>query len=200
MTLDTFTDAFDILADAPGGIPRLRKLILQLAVQGRLVEQDPNDEPASVLLKHMHRNANEISAKVGYRQAKDLPAVSDAEKLFELPKSWNWVRLGEMGFIIGGGTPRTDEPQNYAEQGIAWLTPADLYKLEGKHIDRGKRDISEIGLKDSSAQLMPAGTVLFSSRAPIGYVAIAAKSLSTNQGFKSCVPFDSESSRASRLD
>ena len=72
---------------------------------------------------------------------------------------------------------------------INWLTPADLYGLKSKHISTGKRSITEQGLTKSSAQIMPTGTVLFSSRAPIGYVAIAAESLSTNQGFKSCVPY-----------
>src|SRR5690606_23769256 len=89
----------------------------------------------------------------------------------------------------GGGTPKTSNPDYWTDQGIPWLTPADLNGLQGKYVVRGRRDISAVGLENSSAQLLPIGAVLFSSRAPIGYVAIAANPLAANQGFKSCVPF-----------
>jgi type I restriction enzyme S subunit len=100
--------------------------------------------------------------------------------------------MREVGRIVGGGTPKTDHPEFFAEKGVPWLTPADLYRLKHRYIQRGKRDLTEPGLANSSARLLPKGSVLFSSRAPIGYVAIAANPLATNQGFKSCVPFLSE--------
>jgi type I restriction enzyme, S subunit len=106
-----------------------------------------------------------------------------------LPESWVWTTMGEVAEIVGGSTPTTDEPENFASSGIPWITPADLSGYKAKLISRGSRDISEDGLATSSTRLMPAGTVLFSSRAPIGYVAIAANPVTTNQGFKSFVLF-----------
>lgn len=104
-----------------------------------------------------------------------------------LPESWVWTTMSEVAEIVGGSTPSTDEPKNFASSGIPWITPADLSGYKAKLISRGSRDISEKGLASSSTRLMPAGTVLFSSRAPIGYVAIAANPVATNQGFKSFV-------------
>jgi type I restriction enzyme S subunit len=95
--------------------------------------------------------------------------------------------MGEISEIIGGGTPATSDDGNFAEHGIAWLTPADLTGYKETYIIRGRRDLSEQGYRQSAARLMPAGTVLFSSRAPIGYCAIAAGQIATNQGFKSFV-------------
>ena len=87
-----------------------------------------------------------------------------------------------------GGTPSTKVEEYFCEDGIAWLSPKDLSGYEWKFISKGAKDITELGLAKSSAKLMPQGTVLFSSRAPIGYVAIAENEISTNQGFKSLVP------------
>jgi type I restriction enzyme, S subunit len=98
-----------------------------------------------------------------------------------------WTTMGEIAEVVGGGTPRTSEPENFAGWGIPWITPADLSGYTGKHISRGARSITERGLQTSSARVLPAGSVLFTSRAPIGYVAIAANPVATNQGFKSFV-------------
>jgi type I restriction enzyme S subunit len=95
--------------------------------------------------------------------------------------------MGEIAEVIGGGTPKASDPENFFDNGYPWITPADLGSFSGMYIQRGKRSLSEKGLRLSSAQLMPRGAVLMSSRAPIGYVAIAANEISTNQGFKSFV-------------
>lgn len=97
-------------------------------------------------------------------------------------------KISEIAQVVGGGTPSTKEEDNYAKSGVAWITPKDLSGYTQKYIANGSRDISEKGLNSSGAKLMPKGTVLVSSRAPIGYVAIADGPLSTNQGFKSLVP------------
>jgi type I restriction enzyme, S subunit len=89
--------------------------------------------------------------------------------------------------VVGGGTPRTSDDSNFDDGEIPWITPADLSGYSHKSIERGARNITPKGLTTSGATMMPAGTVLFSSRAPIGYVAIAANPVSTNQGFKSFV-------------
>ncbi|HHK8839656.1 TPA: restriction endonuclease subunit S [Escherichia coli] len=175
------------------GIKKLRELILELAVRGKLVPQDPNDEPASELLKRIAAEKAELVKQGKIKKQKPLPEISEEEKPFELPEGWEWVILATVGEIVGGGTPKSDNPQFWAKNGIKWITPADLYGLKGKYITSGARDISPAGLSNSSARLMPKGSVLFSSRAPIGYVAIADAELSTNQGFKSCVPYIKES-------
>lgn len=100
---------------------------------------------------------------------------------------WKECTLSELGEIVGGATPSTKDTSNYGGN-IAWITPKDLSALSGRFIERGERNITEKGLNSCSAQMMPANSVLFSSRAPIGYVAIAKNSVCTNQGFKSIVP------------
>lgn len=95
--------------------------------------------------------------------------------------------IGEVGKVISGGTPNTKDPDNFGGD-IAWLTPADLSGYVEKYISHGARNLTQKGYRSCSAHIMPAGSVLFSSRAPIGYVAIAQNPLCTNQGFKSVVP------------
>jgi type I restriction enzyme S subunit len=107
---------------------------------------------------------------------------------WRIPDSWIWFRASEIARIVGGGTPQTSDPMNFVDGRIPWITPADLSGYTAKMIERGSRNLTQQGLDNSGATLMPVGTVLFSSRAPIGYVAIAANELSTNQGFKSFVP------------
>ncbi|MEH8138540.1 restriction endonuclease subunit S [Gallibacterium anatis] len=100
---------------------------------------------------------------------------------------WNIKKLSEVADIIGGGTPSSKENAYYENGTIAWLTPKDLSNHKEMYISKGERNITQLGLKNSSAKLLPKGAVLFSSRAPIGYVAIAKNTLSTNQGFKSLI-------------
>ena len=102
--------------------------------------------------------------------------------------TWKDGVLSDLGTVVAGGTPSKTKPEYYSEQGIAWITPKDLSLNKSKFISRGEIDISELGFSKSSATKMPTGTVLFSSRAPIGYIAIAANEVTTNQGFKSVVP------------
>lgn len=97
-------------------------------------------------------------------------------------------KVSEIGKVIGGGTPSTKRPEYYADSGIPWLTPKDLSGYDRMFISKGSRDITPEGLKNSSAKLLPANSILVSSRAPIGYVAIAQNEVTTNQGFKSIIP------------
>ncbi|MBQ3546497.1 MAG: restriction endonuclease subunit S [Lachnospiraceae bacterium] len=101
---------------------------------------------------------------------------------------WKIGTISDLGTVIGGSTPSKSKPEYYTERGIAWITPKDLSVNKSKFVARGENDITELGLKNSSASIMQRGTVLFSSRAPIGYIAIAAGEVTTNQGFKSVVP------------
>lgn len=101
---------------------------------------------------------------------------------------WAIGTISDLGTVVGGSTPSKAKPEYYTESGIAWITPKDLSINKSKFVSHGENDITELGLKNSSAAIMPEGTVLFSSRAPIGYIAIAAGEVATNQGFKSVVP------------
>ena len=101
---------------------------------------------------------------------------------------WKECKISEIGTVVGGATPSTKVVENYENGTISWITPKDLADFKGRYILRGERNITEQGLKSCSTQLLPPDTVLFSSRAPIGYVAIAAKEMCTNQGFKSIIP------------
>mgnify|MGYP002241110623 CR=1 FL=1 len=101
---------------------------------------------------------------------------------------WIECRISDIGTVVGGATPSTKKIENYIGGEIAWITPKDLSLFSGRYIERGERNITETGLKSCSTQLLPKNAVLFSSRAPIGYVAIAANELCTNQGFKSVIP------------
>ena len=111
-----------------------------------------------------------------------------ASELGMIPKGWRIGALSDLGDIVAGGTPSKAKPEYYTNEGIAWLTPKDLSVRCNKFTSRGEIDITEIGYKNSSAKLMPRGAVLFSSRAPIGYISIAKGIICTNQGFKSVVP------------
>ena len=102
--------------------------------------------------------------------------------------NWKTCTIGDLGRVVGGATPSPKKAENYDGGTIAWITPKDLAGFSGRFISRGERNITEQGLKSCSTQLMPAHTVLFSSRAPIGYIAIAEQEVCTNQGFKSVVP------------
>ncbi len=96
-------------------------------------------------------------------------------------------QLRDIGDIVSGATPKTTVAENFGGA-IPWLTPADLSGYTQKYISRGKRNLTQLGYDSCSTQIMSSGTVLFSSRAPIGYTAIAKNPICTNQGFKSIVP------------
>lgn len=105
----------------------------------------------------------------------------------KLPESWVEAKIRDVAKIASGGTPSTSNA-SYFDGDIPWITPVDLSGYKRKYINKGRRTLSESGLNNSSAKLLPRNTVLFSSRAPIGYVAIAENDLATNQGFKNLLP------------
>jgi type I restriction enzyme S subunit len=197
MNTDILLQHFDRISEAPGAVGRLRRFILDLAVRGKLVEQDHNDESATELLKRIQAEKARRINTGEMRNPRALEFYDDKTPLFSLPLSWQWVCLAEVGSIVGGGTPPSGDLDNFTTggTGIAWLTPADLGKHDGLFVSHGSRDLTEKGLKESSATIMPKGSVLFTSRAPIGYTAISLNDISTNQGFKSVVPYIAECAR-----
>lgn len=114
--------------------------------------------------------------------------VPEEDQPYQVPENWCWVTLGGITQVIGGGTPSSGNPDYYEGGNIPWISPADLSNYDDMFISNGAKSITELGLAKSSARMLPKGTVCLSSRAPIGYVVIAANPLSTNQGFKSFLP------------
>ena len=117
-----------------------------------------------------------------------LLIVNILDREEKIMAEWVERKISDIGTVVGGATPSTKKPENYEDGKIAWITPKDLSTFSSRYIEHGERNITEIGLKSCSTQLLPPNTILFSSRAPIGYVAIAANEVCTNQGFKSVVP------------
>ena len=137
---------------------------------------------------------NDYDKKIELNNAINNNLEQQAEALFHssfvenVNPIWKEGVLSDLGTVVAGGTPSKTKPEYYSKKGIAWITPKDLSLNKSKFISHGEIDISELGFSKSSAIKMPTGTVLFSSRAPIGYIAIAANEVTTNQGFKSVVP------------
>ncbi len=143
---------------------RFRQLCLEKAIQGKLVPQ--------------------LESEPEVEQVGDAPE----DVPFEIPEKWRWMQLNKVGKIVGGGTPKTSLSEYWDGGTIPWFTPADLGKVHGLYASDSARKITALGLKESSAVMMPPNSVLFSSRAPIGHIALAADSCCTNQGCKSFVP------------
>ena len=123
---------------------------------------------------------------VDFEPFRDHPFVES--ELGMIPKGWRVGTLNELGDVVGGSTPSKAKPEYYTNDGIAWLTPKDLSISQRKFTSKGEIDITHEGYESCSTKLMPKGSVLFSSRAPIGYITIAKNDICTNQGFKSVIP------------
>lgn len=143
---------------------KLRASLLQQAIMGKLVPQ-LDDEPAV-----------------------DIDAEEPEEVPFAIPEKWKWVRLRDIGAIFSGATPKTNVTEYWSPAIVPWVTPADLGKNKKKTISCGERSISKKGYLSCSAVLLPKGSVVYSSRAPIGHIAITENELATNQGCKSIAP------------
>lgn len=161
-----------------------QKIIEKIVVP--LPSRDVQDRVVSILLS--------LDKKVWENQKINENLEQQAQAFFQelfvdnADPEWAIGTISDLGAVVGGSTPSKAKPEYYTETGIAWITPKDLSVNKSKFISHGENDITELGLKNSSATIMPEGTVLFSSRAPIGYIAVAAGEVTTNQGFKSIVP------------
>ncbi|GJK47140.1 restriction endonuclease subunit S [Klebsiella oxytoca] len=164
------------------GIKKLRELILELAVRGKLVPQDPNDEPASELLKRIAAEKAELVKQGKIKKQKPLPEISEDEKPFELPKGWELVRLGELfNSIASGGTPSKSNP-DFWNGDIPWASVKDLGKE--KYIAKTQDYISHQGL-DAGSKLADEGDILICTRMGLGKIGIASCPVAFNQDLKS---------------
>ena len=197
MTLSDLLDRFDLLLDTPNAIPQLRQFILQLAVQGRLTEQNPDDEPAEALLEEMGAEKNRLKEAGDYKYQKKMPPITEEDLTLPtpLPRGWVWVRFGALGKVTGGGTPKKSNP-DYWGGAIPWVSPKDM----GDTVIRQTQDyITEKGLDDSSAKRIPESSVLIVGRSGILQrtlpVAINAVECTVNQDLKVLTPFNREMAR-----
>ncbi|QPJ64826.1 MAG: restriction endonuclease subunit S [Candidatus Nitrohelix vancouverensis] len=174
------------------GIKKLRELILELAVRGKLVPQDPKDEPASVLLKKIAAEKARLIKEGKIKKQKQLPPISDKEKPFELPKGWEWVRFNDLfNSIFSGGTPSKSNT-TYWDGNISWASVKDLGKE--RYISSTQDKITETGLKNGS-RLADKDDLLICTRMGLGKIAIAATPIAYNQDLKavkltSCINID----------
>ncbi|ELW7389303.1 restriction endonuclease subunit S [Yersinia enterocolitica] len=176
---------FDTLFTTEASIDALKQTILQLAVMGKLVPQDPNDEPASELLKRIEQEKAQLVKEGKIKKQKPLPLVCDQEMPFELPKGWEWVRLGDIGTISGGGTPSKNN-EEYWSGDIPWVSPKDM-KVD--YISTAELNISELAVANSSVRIIPNNSILFVVRGMILAhtfpVAINLREVTINQDMKS---------------
>ena len=184
---------------------QLKASILQRAMEGKLVPQDPNDEPASELLKRIKAEKEKLIKEGKIKRDKNETEIfrgddglhyekfqdGTIERVifdFNIPDAWELTRLRNIGTIISGGTPKTTE-KDYYNGNIPWITPSDMGKQQNKiYFESACKFISEKGLNNSSAQMIPANSIVYSSRAPIGHINIVNTEFTTNQGCKSIFP------------
>jgi type I restriction enzyme, S subunit len=161
----------ELLATAPGGVAKLRELILTLAVQGKLVPQDPADEPAGVLLQKIRAEKDRLIAEGKIKREKPLAVIAEEEKPFELPKGWEWVHLAALAEQITKGTTPTTFGHSYTPEGVNFV------KIE--NLDRGRLNLAQMTdfISPETHEIMSrsqlsAGDVLFSIAGTIGKTAV----------------------------
>lgn len=180
---DLLEQHFDTAFAVPDGIAKLRELILTLAMQGKLVEQDPNDPPARELLKEIEAEKQRLIAEKKIRNQKPLPPIKPEEVKHELPSGWEWVRLGDIGNWKSGSTPSRSNPSYYGGD-IPWVKSGEV--KQGR-IKTTEETITQIALEKCSLGLNPEGSVLVAMYgANIGEVGILQIEATTNQAVCAC--------------
>lgn len=171
----------NLLATAPGGVAKLRELILTLAVQGKLVPQDPADEPASRLLQKIRAEKDRLIAEGKIKKDKPLAPIAEEEKPFELPVGWSFCRLGDLLLSIrSGGTPSKQNPVYWGGD-IPWASVKDL--KFGEPLTDTQDRITIEGLQAGS-QLATAGSILICTRMGLGKIGEALIDVAINQDLK----------------
>ncbi|MGF1574726.1 MAG: restriction endonuclease subunit S [Cyanophyceae cyanobacterium] len=183
------TQHFGQLYSVKETVAELRKTILQLAVMGKLVPQDPNDEPASELLKAIEIEKQRLVKEGKIKQPNILSPINMEEVPYKLPIGWEWEQLGNFGYTLGGGTPSKSDP-SYWDGTIPWVSPKDM-KVD--YISDSQDHISEIALRNSATKLIPKGSLLIVVRGmilahsfPAG---ITNSTVTINQDIKALCPY-----------
>lgn len=165
---------------------KLKQSVLQYAMEGKLVKQNLSDEPASELIRKIENEKAELIKEGKIKKSKKLPVITDDEKPFDIPDSWEWVRLGNIGDWGAGATPSRQHPEYYGGD-ILWLKTGDLN--DGVIQDTSEK-ITEAGVANSSVKVNQPGNILIAMYgATIGKLGIVGKTLVTNQACCGCTPF-----------
>ncbi|WP_310646341.1 restriction endonuclease subunit S [Limnohabitans sp.] len=175
---------FDVLLDRPEAVDALEQTILQLAVRGLLVPQDPTDEPANVLLQKIRTEKDHLIAQGKIKRDKPLPPITDKEKPFELPQGWEWVRLGSLGVTQTGGTPASSKPE-YFDGNFPFIGPGQI--TPNGQILSAEKFISELGTLES-AVVEPGDILMVCIGGSIGKCAAATFPTAFNQQINSIHP------------
>jgi type I restriction enzyme S subunit len=180
---------FDVLVDRPEAVDALEQTILQLAVRGLLVPQNPTDEPASVLLQKIRTEKDHLIAQGKIKRDKPLPPINDEEKPFELPKGWEWARLGNLGITQTGGTPASNKPE-YFSGNFPFIGPGQI--TTSGQILSAEKFLSELGALES-AVVEPGDILMVCIGGSIGKCAAATFPTAFNQQINSIHPLLSSS-------
>ena len=164
----------------------LKSKVLDLAMRGKLVKQDPNDEPASGLLEKIKAEKEQLIKEKKIKRSKPLPPISDEDKPFEIPDSWEWVRLGDILLeTIGGGTP-SKKIENYWNGDIPWISVKDIHS-NTMRIKKTQDTITNCGLKNSSTNLIKANTLVVVMRMAVGRISITDMDACINQDLRALI-------------
>ncbi|HIF9095598.1 TPA: restriction endonuclease subunit S [Photobacterium damselae] len=166
------------------GVKKLRELILELAVRGKLVPQDPSDEPASVLLERIAAEKEQLVKEKKIKKTKLLPKLDCGDIPFDVPASWMWVRLGDIGYTQTGGTPKKNNPEHFGSE-FPFIKPADITDRDVRYDNEG---LSNEGA-DSLGRIAPSGSVLMVCIGTIGKCQLIKQDCAFNQQINSVTPF-----------
>lgn len=181
-TTELLEKHFDTAFAAPNGIQKLRELILTLAMQGKLVPQDPNDQPASELLQEIEAEKQWLVKEGTIKKPKPLPPVVEEETPYSLPQGWEWVRLGTVVLTTtGGGTPSKNNPAFWGGS-IPWASVKDL-NVE-VYLDSTIDSITDAAVASSSTNVVPKGQIIICTRMGLGKIAINRIDTAINQDLK----------------
>ena len=166
------------------GVKKLRELILELAVRGKLVPQDASDEPASELLKRIAAEKAKLVAEGKIKKSKPLAEITDDEKPFELPINWKWAKLGLIGYTQTGATPSKSNPEYFGSD-IPFIKPGDIYP---NHIEYSNEGLSFYGA-EKSGRIAPSNSLLMVCIGTIGKCNLVQTDCSFNQQINSVTPY-----------
>ena len=180
MNLDILFENFDLLMDSPNSTAKMRELILRLAVQGKLVEQDLNDEPASELLKRIKTEKEKLITEGKIKKTKPLPPIDPNDVPYELPMGWAWQKLGEIGYTQTGGTPSKNNKSFFGND-VPFIKPGDIYQT---HVNYSNEGLSFAGQK-TLGRTAPKGSILMVCIGTIGKCNSIDRDCSFNQQINS---------------
>lgn len=186
--IEQYEKAYNELQELDKRFPGdLQKSILQLAIQGRLLPQRAEEGNAEELYKQIQAEKKKLIKEKKIKKEKPLPEITAEEKPFEIPETWKWVRLGDVGSWASGATPARANTDYYGGK-IPWLKTGDLN--DGDIIDTSEY-ITELALKNTSVRLNPVGSVLMAMYgATIGKIGILKIDATTNQACCACIPYN----------